>query len=48
MKALKTTLILAMLIATLTSCTKQELNEDEVLQSTNTSSAPITGGQYKD
>ena len=48
MKALKTALILAILIATLTSCTKQELNEDEVLQSTNTSSAPKTGGQEKD
>ena len=48
MKALKTTLILAMLIATLTSCTKQELNEDEVLQTTEASPVPVTGGSQND
>jgi hypothetical protein len=31
MKALKITLILAVLFATFTSCTKQDLNEDDVL-----------------
>ena len=31
MKALKFTLILAVLLATFTSCTKQDLNEDDVL-----------------
>jgi len=31
MKALKITLILAVLAVSLTSCTKQDLNEDEVL-----------------
>ncbi|WP_298530916.1 hypothetical protein [uncultured Algibacter sp.] len=31
MKALKITLILAVLIGTLTSCTKQDLSEDDVL-----------------
>lgn len=31
MKALKITLVLAVLAVSLTSCTKQDLNEDEVL-----------------
>ena len=31
MKALKFTLIVAVLFATLSSCTKQDLNEDDVL-----------------
>lgn len=31
MKALRITLIVAVLVASLTSCTKQDLNEDEVL-----------------
>lgn len=31
MKALKFTLLLAVLVATLSSCTKQDLNEDDVL-----------------
>jgi hypothetical protein len=31
MKALKITLILAVLAVSFTSCTKQDLNEDEVL-----------------
>ena len=31
MKALKITLLLAVLFATFTSCTKQDLNEDDVL-----------------
>lgn len=31
MKALKFTLLLTVLIATLSSCTKQDLNEDDLL-----------------
>jgi hypothetical protein len=31
MKSLKFTLLLAVLFATFTSCTKQDLNEDDVL-----------------
>lgn len=31
MKFLKITLIVAVILASLTSCTKQDLNEDEVL-----------------
>ena len=31
MKALKITLILAVIFATFTSCTKQDLNEDDAL-----------------
>lgn len=33
MKALKFTLIVTVFLATLTSCTKQDLNEDDVLVS---------------
>lgn len=36
MKALKVTLILALFFASLTSCTKQDLNEDDVLQNPDT------------
>ncbi|SFZ89433.1 hypothetical protein SAMN05428642_101270 [Flaviramulus basaltis] len=36
MKFLKITLIVATLFASLTSCTKQDLNEDDVLQSPDT------------
>ncbi|MGE5944873.1 MAG: hypothetical protein ACM31G_11100 [Flavobacteriales bacterium] len=31
MKSLKFTLLLAVLVATLSSCTKQDLNEDDLL-----------------
>lgn len=45
MKALKITLIVTLFIASLTSCTKQDLNEDDVLV------APVeklaTGGKKK-
>lgn len=44
MKALKITFILAFLITSLTSCTKQDLNEDDVLQSPNTENVLYTGG----
>lgn len=33
MKTLKFTLLLAVLITTLSSCTKQDLNEDDLLRS---------------
>lgn len=36
MKTLKITLIVAVLFASLTSCTKQDLNEDDVLQNPDT------------
>ncbi|MFD2726085.1 hypothetical protein [Hyunsoonleella rubra] len=49
MKALKITLILAFLAASLTSCVKQDLNEDDVLVSPDTSKpAPFTGGNALD
>ncbi|GAA4939769.1 hypothetical protein GCM10023314_10640 [Algibacter agarivorans] len=38
MKTLKITLILALFFASLTSCTKQDLNEDDVLLNTDTQS----------
>ncbi|SEP97265.1 hypothetical protein SAMN05421824_0826 [Hyunsoonleella jejuensis] len=46
MKALKITLILAVLFASLTSCVKQDLNEDDLLENMETKeiAAPITGG----
>ena len=44
MKSLKITLILALLFVAFTSCTKQDLNEDDVLQDTETEVTPITGG----
>ncbi|MCF7559930.1 hypothetical protein L3X39_04710 [Sabulilitoribacter multivorans] len=47
MKALKITLILALLFASFTSCTKQDLNEDDVLESPEIE-APVTGGQHGD
>ncbi|WP_186826893.1 hypothetical protein [Seonamhaeicola algicola] len=48
MKALKITLAIAVLLATLTSCTKQDLNEDDVLESPDTKEAPYTGGNGQD
>jgi len=43
MKALKITLILAVLFVSISSCTKQDLNEDDLLQSPEVE-APSTGG----
>jgi hypothetical protein len=43
MKALKITLIVTLFIATLTSCTKQDLNEDDVLVAPTEKSAFGTG-----
>jgi len=44
MKALKITLIVAVLFASLTSCTKQDLNEDDVLESPETETTIYIGG----
>ena len=45
MKALRITLILAVLFATFTSCTKQDLNEDDVLVAPTNNTTFMTGGQ---
>ena len=47
MKTLKITLILALFFASLTSCTKQDLNEDDVLINTDTQSV-FTGGAIQE
>tara|TARA_R110000868_G_scaffold276527_2_gene536209 strand:- start:139 stop:291 length:153 start_codon:yes stop_codon:yes gene_type:complete len=45
MKALKITLILAFLLTLFTSCTKQDLNDDDILvDPVTTIPAPGTGG----
>lgn len=43
MKALKITLVVALFFATLSSCTKQDLTEDDVLINDNTPTQ-FTGG----
>jgi hypothetical protein len=48
MKALRITLILAAIVATFTSCTKQDLNEDDVLVATDTNETYFTGGGIDD
>ncbi|WP_165453880.1 hypothetical protein [Hyunsoonleella flava] len=49
MKALKITLILAVLFGSLTSCVRQDLNEDDLLENTETElQMPPTGGQGQD
>ena len=49
MKALKITLILAVLFTMFTSCTKQDLNEDDVLGNPETNiPVPGTGGGTQD
>jgi hypothetical protein len=44
MKALKITLIVALFLATFTSCTKQDLNEDDVLVAPTNNETFMTGG----
>jgi hypothetical protein len=44
MKALKITLILAVIFATFSSCTKQDLNEDDVLVAPVDNTTAFTGG----
>jgi len=49
MKALKVTLLLALLFTALTSCTKQDLNEDDALISpSETEASYFTGGHVDD
>ncbi|MDP5158022.1 MAG: hypothetical protein NWQ07_05530 [Flaviramulus sp.] len=48
MKTLKITLILALLFASFTSCTKQDLNEDDLLESPETQEIQFTGGTVKE
>ncbi|WP_396602975.1 hypothetical protein [Algibacter sp. R77976] len=49
MKSLKITLIAALFFAGLTSCTKQDLNEDDIQVAPDTElPAPITGGSGQD
>ena len=49
MKALKVTLLLALLFTALTSCTKQDLNEDDALISpSETEVSYYTGGSADD
>ncbi|MGC6429884.1 MAG: hypothetical protein ACON5F_02465 [Jejuia sp.] len=43
MKALKITLLLAILFASFTSCVEQDLNEDDLLEAKEVE-APMTGG----
>ncbi len=48
MKTLKITLLLALLLVGLTSCTKQDLNEDDVLVTPETKNVRFTGGGTDD
>ncbi|WP_248722036.1 hypothetical protein [Seonamhaeicola sp. ML3] len=48
MKALKITLLVAVFFAALTSCTKQDLNEDDVLTDVPTTVTRFTGGGIQD
>ncbi len=56
MKALKITLFVTLIFATIVSCTKQDLNEDDVLRAdenteattNNNMPAPYTGGKIDD
>jgi hypothetical protein len=49
MKTLKITLIATLFLAALTSCTKQDLNEDDVqVESRNMKINPFTGGGLDD
>lgn len=49
MKSLKITLIVALFFASLTSCTKQDLTEDDIQAAPDTEiPVPYTGGQGQD
>ncbi len=49
MKALKITLLLAVLFASFTSCVEQDLNEDDLLEAkTSETPTPFTGGSGHD
>ena len=44
MKALKITLVLVFLVALFTSCTKQDLNQNDILQKNQSVTSLDTGG----
>jgi len=49
MKTLKITLIIAVLLVSVTSCVKQDLNEDDLLQEPKTNNVvTFTGGHGQD
>ena len=48
MKALKLTLIVAVMLTALTSCTKEDLNEDDVLRADKVGTTLFTGGNVHD
>ncbi|MDG1728302.1 MAG: hypothetical protein P8K68_05645 [Algibacter sp.] len=51
MKTLKITLITALFFASLTSCTKQDLNEGDIQNDSNNTvsrNLPVTGGVVQD
>ncbi|WP_181363977.1 hypothetical protein [Algibacter marinivivus] len=48
MKFLKITLITALFFASLTSCTKQDLNEDDIQAAPEKTEVPSTGGGLDD
>jgi len=48
MKTLKITIALAVLLTAFTSCTKQDLSEDDVLVSPKSESVYFTGGNIKE
>jgi len=48
MKSLKITLIVALFFASITSCTKQDLNEDDIQVAPDQLEVPFTGGNGQD
>ena len=48
MKTLKITIALAVLLTAFTSCTKQDLNEDDVLVAPKSEPIYFTGGNIKE
>ena len=48
MKTLKITLLVALFFASITSCTKQDLNEDDIQIAPKTENTLFTGGNGQD
>ncbi len=48
MKSLKITLILALFLTSITSCTKQDLTEDDIQTAPDQTETPYTGGNGQD
>jgi len=48
MKSLKITLLVALFFASITSCTKQDLTEDDIQIAPETENTLFTGGQGQD